>query len=161
MYSMCKCTILTDLNWFWKWGWLIHQCALVPGVRTYEFQPWLGLLDHWFDGPRREDKKFMVVTNISTSTENRKSKWVYWRHEWITDSGIWRSNWNLVLYFCVQVFCWWQSPLHISNLTFDIFSLIPWFMWIRLQKIGLPKMLTKVNHGVSRQVLFSRAFFDK
>ena len=36
----------------------------------YEFQPRLGLLCHWFNDPRRKDKKLVVVTNISMNPKN-------------------------------------------------------------------------------------------
>jgi len=54
----------------------------VPELLRYECPPRLGPLGHLFDGPRRKDTKLMIVTNISISMENRKSKSVYRADSW-------------------------------------------------------------------------------
>jgi len=94
------------IDWFWRSGWLIHKCALCAKnahlwISTYEFQPRLGLLDHWFDGSRRKDKKLMVVTRISISTENRKSDqsiYIFYRNS---------QTLSLLLNIIVRLFSLW------------------------------------------------------
>jgi len=54
-------------------GWLFIMEQFVPELLPCEFQPQMGPLVYWFEGPRWKDKKLMVVTNISTENQESKS----------------------------------------------------------------------------------------
>jgi len=70
-----------SVDWFWLLGCGIYNRSICTSIALLWITTSTGtaliLTPRTFQGPKRKDKKLIVVTNISISTENRESKSVY------------------------------------------------------------------------------------